>query len=95
MARDLGKLPQGTWLHFSRLPFETTEEDFAAFLRDECGIRELKTEHVSVRNYVTQQAASAVVAITREAAADLVNWAIDRQPFNGATVVAMAPRPRT
>lgn len=95
MARDLETLPKGTWLHFPQLPFGTTEENFAAFLRDECGIRELKPEHVSVRNYFRQQAASAVVVLTREVAADLVNSAIDRRSFNSANVVAMAPRPRT
>lgn len=92
MARNLGTLPKGTWLHFSQLPADTTEENFAAFLND-CGF-DVPAEHISVRTYFSKNGASATVCFTRGAVAALVNCAIDTDKFHGLPVVANAPHPR-
>jgi hypothetical protein len=93
VARDLETLPKGTWLHFSQLPADTTEESFATFLHN-CGF-DVAAEHISIRKYFTNTGASATVCFTKEAIAALVNCAIDNDKFHGLPVVATTPRPRT
>ncbi|MGA8429500.1 MAG: hypothetical protein WB729_06740 [Candidatus Sulfotelmatobacter sp.] len=89
MARDLATLPKGTWLHFSQLPAETTEESFAGFLY-ECGL-DVAPACVSVQPYLKAAAASAIVSFHRDVVATLVNRAIHRKSLNGGLVVARAP----
>ena len=78
------QLPRGmTWIFFSQLPMDVTEESFQAFLaKQEIHV---PTSQISIRNYNSNSCAK--VAISNDVVALLINWAINGAKMGERDVV--------
>jgi RNA recognition motif-containing protein len=84
------KLPSGSWLHIARLPLGTTAEELSEFFHQH-GVA-IPPDSISVRDFIHN--AGAFVVVSKDVAADLVNWALDGKELNGMPVHAEPQRSR-
>jgi hypothetical protein len=79
------------WVYFNRLPTNLSDTALHKFFAERN--LNIPLDHISVRNFQGGYSC-AKVAIPQDLVRDLLNWAIDRNAIQGATVVAALPSDR-
>lgn len=81
------QLPQGKWISFENLPFETTEEDLQNLIANRTGVV-IGIECISVEYFGKKKTSRALISMNGEHTAALLTWALSDDRLYGAIVQA-------